>query len=451
MQLPGGRGGRPPLARPPRGVTAMPTPRIEHRYPCENCGGSLQFAPGQNALVCPWCGHEQQISPGATRAPARQRAGGAEGQDALLGEPATGRAIQWDAGHKSPQLAEIPLAQGLELDAASDLTELVRTLSCPNCGAKIEGEIARHAGACPFCATPVVTDTGSTRHIKPQGVLPFVLTEPQAKAALDDWLRGLWFAPNGLVQYARKGRRMQGVYSPFWTFDADTRSSYRGQRGDHYYETVYVTREVDGRMQRVPQQVMRTRWTPRSGRVARSFNDVLVLASTSLPRRFTDALAPWDLSHLAAYDPRYLSGFTAEGYTVALADGHRIARREMAGVIAMDIRRDIGGDVQRIDSVSTEHSAETFKHILLPVWLAAYRYNGKSYRFVVNGQSGKVQGDRPWSVWKIALAVLAALLVLGAALLLSETDGNFDLGAAPAVTEPHGPFPAPRGPPHATA
>lgn len=408
----------------------MPTPQIEHRYPCENCGASLVFAPGQNALTCPYCGHVQTISAGAARAPARQREGGPEGQDALLRDPSTGRALQWDAGHKSPGLVEIPLQDGLSVDRRSDLTETIRTLSCPNCGAKFERSSDTHSGLCPFCATPVVTDTGTTRLLKPQGVLPFVISEDQARAALDDWLGRLWFAPSGLVQYARRGRRMQGVYSPFWTFDADTSSAYHGQRGDHYYETVYVTQQVDGRSQRVPQQVVRTRWTPVSGRVARGFNDVLILASTALPRRFTDALAPWDLSHLADYDPQYLAGFQAEGYTVPLADGHAIARQEMAGVIATDVRRAIGGDAQQIGGITTDFSAETFKHILLPVWLAAYKYNGTSYRFVVNGQSGRVQGDRPYSVWKIAAAVVAALLALAVFLYVAQESGYVQIGEA---------------------
>ena len=406
----------------------MPTPPIEHRYPCQNCGASLEFAPGQNALTCPYCGHVQTISPGAGRAPARQHQGGPEGQDVLLRDPGTGRAIQWDAGHKSPLLVEIPLAEGLRIDLSSDLTETVRTVSCPNCGARIETTGSSHADRCPFCATPVVTDTGASRMLKPQGVLPFVLTEDQARSALDDWLRGLWFAPSGLTQYARRNRRMQGVYSPFWTFDADTRSSYQGLRGDHYFETVHVTRNVNGRVQQVPQQVMRTRWTPVAGRIARSFDDVLVLASSALPRRFTDALAPWDLSHLADYDPRYIAGFQSETYTVPLADGHNVARQEMAGVIAMDARRAIGGDAQQIQALDTEYAAETFKHILLPVWLAAYKYNGKSYRFVVNGQSGRVQGDRPYSAWKIAFAVILGLIALAAFLWFANESGYIQVG-----------------------
>lgn len=408
----------------------MPTPRTEHRYPCDQCGASLRFQPGQQVLVCDWCGHRQSIGAGPARAPARQSRGGAEGEDAILADPETGRALQWDAGHKSPDLVELPLDLGLTLDADSAIAQTVRLVSCANCGARIEIGDATHAGACPFCATPVVTDTGTTRKIKPQAVLPFRLTEAQAHRAMEDWLGNLWFAPSGLTAYARRGRKMRGVYSPFWTFDARSRSRYTGQRGDHYFETVWVTQQVDGRSQRVARQVRRTRWTPVSGQVARDFNDVLVLASASLPRRFSDGLTPWDLAHLRAYRPDYLAGLEAEAYTIPLADGHRAARAEMAGVILNDARRDMGGDEQHVDHVDTRYSAETFKHVLLPVWTAAYRYNGKSYRFVVNGQSGRVMGERPWSAWKIAGAVIAGLVALAAFLYGADAGGYIDLEAA---------------------
>ncbi|WP_022706601.1 hypothetical protein [Paracoccus zeaxanthinifaciens] len=374
----------------------------EHRFPCSRCGASLRFRPGQREMVCDWCGHVQPIGPGDARAPGRQ-------PDAGPADPA----LQWDAAHKAPELAEIPLERGLHLDRdGGDIVHEVRTLSCPNCGARVDLDDTHHASACPFCATPVVTDTGATRRIKPQAVLPFRLTEAEARKAMSDWLGGLWFAPSGLVAYARKDKHLTGVYSPFWTFDADSRSRYSGQRGDVYYETHWVTETVNGKSRRVARRVAKVRWRPARGRVARSFNDVLVPASTSLPQRFTGAMAPWDLSHLAVYRPDFLAGFEAEGYTVALADGHGAARAQMARVIEGDVRRDIGGDRQRIDSIASEFDAETFKHILLPIWTAAYRYNGRSFRFVVNGQSGRVMGERPWSAWKIAGAAVAALVAL---------------------------------------
>jgi len=280
----------------------------------------------------------------------------------------------------------------------------------------VEFDERTHAAECPFCATPAVTGAGRHRHIKPRALLPFALDEATARKAMTDWLGRLWFAPSGLQQYARKGRRMQGIYVPYWTFDADTRSHYRGARGTVYYETRSVMR--DGKRQTV--QMARVRWRAVSGRVARFFDDVLVLAATSLPERFTDALAPWDLAALEPYRPEFLAGFRAEGYTVDLEAGFAKARAHIDRIVARDVKFDIGGDRQRIHAIDTQVSDVTFKHVLLPVWLAAYRYRGQTYRFVVNGHTGRVQGERPWSAFKLALAVLAgALLAAGAGYLLA--------------------------------
>ena len=361
----------------------------EFHFPCANCGADLRYAPGQTELVCEHCGHVQAIP--AAPAHSRQRA-----------------------------LAELDLARGLAEDLDSDAMVDIRTTSCPSCGAQVEFDGVTYARECPFCATPVVTDTGTQRHIKPQAVLPFVLTEDQARSEMTKWLGSLWFAPSALVEYARKGRALAGIYVPFWTYDADTRSAYTGQRGEHYYETRSVSVMVNGRRETRQEQVQKTRWYSASGRVARDFDDVLVMASKSLPARLGNDLTPWDLTALQPYAPDYLAGFSAEGYTVPLADGYQMAQAQMNSVIQQDVMRDIGGDVQRIDSLNSGYSNETFKHVLLPVWMAAYKYNGKSYRFLVNGQTGEVQGERPYSIWKIAFAVLVALIVVAVLVYLND-------------------------------
>ncbi|MEO0587233.1 MAG: primosomal protein N' (replication factor Y) - superfamily II helicase, partial [Planctomycetota bacterium] len=161
-------------------------------------------------------------------------------------------------------------------------------------------------------------------------------------------------------------------------------------------------------------RVRKTRWYPASGVVGRAFDDVLVLGSDSLPRKKTEELEPWDLAALVDYDPAFVAGFTAEAYRVDLESGFGHATQIMDGVIRGDVRRDIGGDEQRIHSVKTQHDDITFKHILLPIWISSYRWKDKVYRFLVNGRTGEVQGERPWSWWKIAGAVLAGLIVVGA-------------------------------------
>jgi hypothetical protein len=236
------------------------------------------------------------------------------------------------------------------------------------------------------------------------------------------WMGSLWFAPNTLLEYARKGRAMNGVYVPYWTFDAETRSRYTGQRGEAYYETRTVTVNVNGRNERRQEQQRKIRWHSAAGRVARDFDDVLVLGATSLPTDLGQGLGPWDLDALVPFAADYLAGFDAEGYTLPLAEADRQAKGAMAGVIEQDVRRDIGGDEQRIQTIDTDYAAETFKHILLPVWMAAYKYNGRSFRFLVNAQSGKVQGERPWSAWKIAFAVLVAAIVAIGAIYIGDPE-----------------------------
>jgi len=357
----------------------------EHRFPCDQCGSDYRFDPAKGLLVCDHCGHSETITAGPWKG-------------------ATLKELDFNAA-SADQLSEAEI-------------EETRVSSCPNCAAQVEFDPDTHAAECPFCATPIVTDTGTNRHIKPRGVLPFSVDERIAHKSMADWLGRLWFAPGGLKQYARKGRRMQGIYVPYWTFDADTKSGYRGERGTVYYETRTVTR--DGKQ--VQEKVAKVRWRGVAGRVARFFDDVLVLASHSLPKRYTDALEPWDLAALEPYQPHYLAGFRAEAYTIGLADGYAEARQHMARVIERDVRFDIGGDRQRIHDIDTDVSDVTFKHILLPVWLAAYKYRGKTYRFVINGRTGRVQGERPWSTIKIAIAVTLGLLVAAAVGYLIATN-----------------------------
>jgi len=154
-------------------------------------------------------------------------------------------------------------------------------------------------------------------------------------------------------------------------------------------------------------QVPKIRWTPVRGQVARAFDDVLVVASRSLPERFVNALGPWDLSALEPYQPEFVAGFISESYSVDLDEGFSEARVLMDNIIARDVKFDIGGDRQRIHDISTELSDVTYKHILLPVWVAAYRHRGKAYNFLVNGRTGQVQGERPYSRPKIIMAVIA--------------------------------------------
>ncbi|MEP5758048.1 MAG: TFIIB-type zinc finger domain-containing protein [Litoreibacter sp.] len=360
------------------GTTSTDPTFQEYLFPCDTCGSDLRFDPDQGQMLCDHCGNSEPLL----------------------------------EHRRGVEIRELDFAQAAANQLDAEEIEETRTSTCTNCAAEVSFDPSSHAMECPFCATPIVTDTGVHRHIKPKGLLPFVLEERVAHDAMNNWLGRLWFAPSGLQDYARKGRKMTGIYVPFWTYDAATRTHYHGQKGIVYYETRHV-RDSEGNMR--ARQVAKTRWHSVKGSVSRQFDDILVLGSRSLPEKHTRALAPWDLSELTPYSPEYLAGFRAEGYTIDLENGYDDARQQMDRRIERDIRFDIGGDKQRIQGSQTDVRNLTFKHILLPIWVAAYKYRGKSYRFVVNGQTGAVEGERPYSTIKIALAVIALLLVIAAA------------------------------------
>jgi predicted RNA-binding Zn-ribbon protein involved in translation (DUF1610 family) len=314
------------------------------------------------------------------------------------------------------QIEELDYRAFLQQAAGEHETHEQQRVKCGKCGAEttVPPEVA--SGICPFCGDNQVLAANPSRQIQPKALLPFQVSQSHAFPAFRKWISGLWFAPGDLKQYAQSEGKLVGVYVPYWTYDSDTTSYYRGQRGDDYWETETYTETENGR------PVTRTRQvrSPASGTVWNSFDDILVLASKSLPRVYADRLEPWDLSHLVSYAEDYLSGFRAESYQVGLEEGFGVAKEVMDGRIRSSICADIGGDHQRIDSVKTAYDKITFKHILLPVWLTAYRYRDRVYRILINARTGEVQGERPYSAWRIAAAVAVAIAAIVIVVLLSS-------------------------------
>ncbi|MEL6702809.1 MAG: hypothetical protein AAF089_01020 [Bacteroidota bacterium] len=361
-------------------------------FPCTSCGAELRFAPGTDALQCPYCGVLNEIKP----APVEGAVGPHDERDYE-------RTRRW-------------LAHRGETLEAEDRP----AVKCTDCGAETSLPNPEIAGACSFCGSPVVYRGASTRLIKPQAVLPFKVTQREANEAFKKWVGSRWFAPSALKEDARGEVKPDGMYLPYWTYDARTHTRYSGQRGEWYYVNESYTTTVNGKRVQRTRRVRKTRWYPAGGRVRNAFDDLTVAASETLPRGFLHTLEPWDLDALDAYDDRYLAGFRAEHYTVALDDGFGIAADRMQPTIDAAIRRDIGGDEQRITQKDTRYHDVTFKHVLLPLWISAYRFDGKTYRFLVNARTGEVTGDRPYSKVKIGLVILLVVLLIALFIFLNS-------------------------------
>jgi len=372
-------------------------------YTCPGCGAPLKYSPVTGTLKCEFCQREVPIDSG----------------DAPI--------IEHDLRSALATLDEAPNQ------------EITKEVTCPKCGSGFTLDPFAVSTNCPWCGTPAITEF--VREIQPESLLPFRIHHKEAQATFARWIGSLWFAPSELKHLVDTDKSLTGYYLPWWTYDAQTVTDYRGQRGDIYYVTVQKRMMVNGKEQLVTVREPRIRWTPVAGRVQRFFDDVIIRASQSPSRKILDALEPWNTEALVPFDPKYLSGFESEEYTIGLDNGFEMARVKMDTVIRADIRRDIGGDQQQITSMQTRYDDVTWKNVLFPVWMTHFEYKGKKYYYAINGQTGGITGERPYSYAKIILLVLAVAGVLFAAAFFDDLRSAWNTSPSSPVSTsaPHRP------------
>lgn len=349
----------------------------QHQFSCRQCGFAMQYQVGSKVLQCQSCGQTENIAD-------------------------NGEAIE-----------ELPLSLALENLRLKPLTASDNTVSCDNCGASSQWDVHTQSDLCPYCQTPIAKLDTEQQRLHIEAIVPFSFEKSQANKQLAKWLGKRWFAPNVLKEMSGHNKQFDGIYVPHWTFDSLTYTDYHGMRGIYYVEYIRQTRIVNGKRQTVEVPVTRTRWFPASGQVRLLFDDILVLASMLIPKTIINQLRPWRLEKAVPYTAEYLAGLKAKYYQLDLGQAFQIAQQRMSTDIELAIRRDIGGDTQRIQSKNTHYQNSTYKLILLPVWYSSFEYKGKNYQTVINGQNGKVAGQYPKSPTKIAAAVIVALILLG--------------------------------------
>jgi DNA-directed RNA polymerase subunit RPC12/RpoP len=352
-------------------------------FPCEKCGADLTFNIGQQDLKCGYCGFEKALD---------------FPPDAKLEEQDFEATLKRLAVQRSESHPELP-----------DET----IVHCSACGANVVFTGTLTSTACAYCGSPVQLQKvhDSPARVPVDGVLPFLVDADKAGANLTRWVASRWFAPTEFRLAGVRGK-FNGVYLPYWTFDSMTANRFTGERGDHYYVTVGSGKEE--------RQELRVDWTRVSGAFQLFFDDVLTLAALQLPVDVMVGLEPWPLAKCLPFNPECLAGFQARTYDLPLDQGFVQAKIRMDEAIRRETCRHIGGDEQRIEVLDTQHNALTYKHVLLPVWLLAYRYQNRAFLVAVNGATGEVQGERPYSWIKITIAVVLATVAVVTAVLMSQ-------------------------------
>ena len=352
-------------------ITGVTTEAMQTK--CKSCGGIMQYSPADNDLKCIYCGLSSELDHTAVEI---------EEND-----------FDYWKDHADENNEEQTV----------EMTEI----KCRQCGATTTLEPNISAAKCVFCSTPLILNGAMVKRFwQPEYMLPFKIAERDCDAHFNQWLSKRWFMPSKLKKGGLDKDSFKGIYMPFWTYDADTHTSYIGERGEEHIDTGMDDDDDDGIS-------TETTWKKVSGTVSNSFDDVVVPATNTLPSEIANSLEDWDMENCVPYQPEFLAGFITETYQTDFRVGLELAKTKMDYVIKSTIRKDIGGDEQKITSKETQYTDVMFKLLLLPIWISAFRYNGKLYQFVVNGRTGEVVGEYPKSKFKIALAVIAIFVIAG--------------------------------------
>ena len=344
------------------------------QLPCPSCGGELSYSASKQEINCNHCGFVKAF----------------EQANDMVQEKSLESAAQ-------------------QMQQFSPKTIQKKVIDCGNCGAQIMIQDDEVSVRCNFCGSEKVNEKAMDQNlIQPQGIIPFMVDKQSAKDKFSEWIKKGWFKPNKLKTLAALGD-VHGIYVPFWTYDAKTFSNWTGEAGFHYYVTESYT---DSEGNSKTRQVKKTRWEYRSGSFDKFFDDVLIVASKGLPHKVITPIYPYELDKVINYNNDLLVGWEAEIYSLDVMEGYGVADEQMDVEIRRIAKSQLGGDTQRGLRVNSQKWGQTFKHIILPVWLCSYIYNDKTYQFAVNGQTGKINGSKPVSWVKVASLVLFIILLI---------------------------------------
>jgi uncharacterized protein (DUF983 family) len=287
----------------------------------------------------------------------------------------------------------------------------IRTFTCPQCGATQHFDPATRTLSCPFCGTNLELDPAPAAPVDSvpaelRDIVPFAIAHADALARLRTWLGKAFWSPNDLASRAAVDVTA-GIYVPHYGFILDVHANWTGAYAQTHYRTeVSTTTDANGNTQVRSRQVPYTVWYPESGQHDGTYA-TLVCASRGLTQREADALLPFDVDAARPDRSDYLAGFSTELPRFPVAEAWRSAGNERIDAQVRSACAAMTGQLRTYHWV-TEQASETL--LWLPVWIYRYRYGEQFHRVVMNGQTGKVSGDRPVSPRKVGVAVLAVLI-----------------------------------------
>lgn len=285
-----------------------------------------------------------------------------------------------------------------------------KTYKCPNCGGIIELSSFETATACPFCGATTIVKFDDIKGMKPDSILPFLISNENAAQAGKKWIKKKLLAP-GSLRKSLQVENFKGVYFPSFGFDTDTYSSYYGRLGEKRTRTVGT-----GNDQHKETYI---EWYEVKGTWKKNFYDVMVEASAQLTQKEMKNILPYDMKNAEAYNKDYLSGFGAERYDTPIEESYSVAKAQMDATIRSEILNKYHADEVDYLNIDTDYSNKKFRYTLLPVWICMYKWKNKLYRFLVNGRTGTATGKAPKSPIRVAFTALLIAAIVAVVVFLA--------------------------------
>jgi predicted RNA-binding Zn-ribbon protein involved in translation (DUF1610 family) len=312
---------------------------------------------------------------------------------------------------------------GGEQAAAAEMHEpppAQKHLRCENCGAEVAIDPQQRSYTCPFCDSNYVAEftLDQTGRQPPEFVVGFAVAPEKAMEIFRRWLcDNSWFRP-GDLNLARIAEKLKGIYLPFWSFSMHAESRWSANIGEYWYRTETYTTTQNGKRVTRTRRVRETEWWPLAGQHHRYYSGFLVSGSRGLSQRDAERVKPFHLAALRRYRPYYLAGWLSEEYSVERDEALAASKQEFLYREQRNVAAFLPGDTHSELRVETGFSDVNSDLILLPIYLLSYRYGDKLYRFMINGQTGKAVGDKPWSWKRITAAIVAVATFLAIFTLL---------------------------------
>lgn len=352
-------------------------------YKCPCCGGAIAFDSSIQKMKCPYCDTEFEMDTLAN-------------YDAEL-QNDTNDEMEW----------QMPTGN----EWSDEETSGLRSYSCKSCGGEIIGDENTAATSCPFCGNPVVMMKQFSGALKPDLVIPFKLDKKAAKEGLLKHLSGKRLLPK-IFKDQNHIDEIKGIYVPFWLFDSDVDAQvrYRASKIRTYSDSQYDYTETSFFS------------VLRNGNIG--FANVPVDGSTKMEDSLMESIEPFDLSDAVDFHTAYLAGYLADKYDVTAEESIERANKRIKKSTEDAFAATVTGytTVQAENSNIQLHNGKA-KYALYPVWLLNTTWNGNTYTFAMNGQTGKFVGDLPVdqsaaTKWMIGLSAAMSVLSYGVVLLL---------------------------------